>query len=36
MNQKAREDALFDYLTENFDYIELETFDFRLRERSRY
>ena len=27
MNQKARKDALFDYLRENFDYIELETFD---------
>ena len=26
-NQKARKDALFDYLRENFDYIELETFD---------
>lgn len=27
MNQKAHKDALFDYLRENFDYIELETFD---------
>ena len=36
INQKARKDALFDYIRENFDYIELETFDFRLRERSRY
>ena len=27
INQKARKDALFDYLRENFDYIELETFD---------
>lgn len=27
MNQKARKDALFDYLRENFDYIELETYD---------
>lgn len=36
INQKARKDALFDYIRENFDYIELETFDFRLREGSRY
>lgn len=36
MNQNAHKDALFDYIRENFDYIELETFDFRLRERSRY
>ena len=36
INQKARKDVLFDYIRENFDYIELETFDFRLRERSRY
>ena len=27
MNQNAHKDALFDYLRENFDYIELETFD---------
>lgn len=27
INQKARKDALFDYLRENFDYIEFETFD---------
>ena len=27
INQKARKDALFDYIRENFDYIELETFD---------
>lgn len=27
MNQKAHKDSLFDYLRENFDYIELETFD---------
>ena len=27
INQNARKDALFDYLRENFDYIELETFD---------
>ena len=27
MNQKARKDALFDYIRENFDYIELETYD---------
>ena len=27
ITQKARKDALFDYLRENFDYIELETFD---------
>lgn len=27
MNQKAHKDALFDYIRENFDYIELETFD---------
>ena len=27
INQKARKDALFDYLRENFDYIELETYD---------
>ena len=27
MNQSAHKDALFDYLRENFDYIELETFD---------
>lgn len=27
INQKACKDALFDYIRENFDYIELETFD---------
>ena len=27
INQKARKDALFDYIRENFDYIELETYD---------
>lgn len=27
MNQNAHKDALFDYLRENFDYIELETFE---------
>lgn len=27
INQKARKDALFDYIRKNFDYIELETFD---------
>jgi hypothetical protein len=27
INQKARKDALFDYIRENFYYIELETFD---------
>ena len=27
MNQKAHKDALFDYIRENFDYIELETYD---------
>jgi len=27
MNQNDHKDALFDYLRENFDYIELETFD---------
>ena len=27
INQNARKDALFDYIRENFDYIELETFD---------
>lgn len=27
INRKARKDALFDYIRENFDYIELETYD---------
>ena len=27
INQKARKDALFDYIRQNFDYIELETFE---------
>ena len=27
INQKARQDALFDYIRENFYYIELETYD---------
>ena len=27
MNQNDHKDALFEYLRENFDYIELETFD---------
>ena len=30
INQKARKDALFDYIRENFDYIELKTYDYYI------